>query len=168
MFSFSLFPSISQFPLWFSLSHPSYECVDLFQHICEFLKFPSVNYLLHSTIIRKHTLYYQPIQIYWDVSLTYDLSLRIFHVYLRRIKLPCWLNWWRIHLPRQEMQETRVRSLGLPWEDPLGKEMAATPVFLLGKSHGQRSLVGYSPWGPHSPSGRREWDTTERLGTWEA
>ena len=23
-----------------------------------------------------------------------------------------------------------------------------TPVFLLGKSHGQRSLVGYSPWGP--------------------
>ena len=22
-----------------------------------------------------------------------------------------------------------------------------TPVFLLGKSHGQRSLVGYSPWG---------------------
>ena len=22
-----------------------------------------------------------------------------------------------------------------------------TPVFLLGKSHGQKSLVGYSPWG---------------------
>ena len=29
-----------------------------------------------------------------------------------------------------------------------------TPVFLLGKSHGQRSLVGCSPWGP------RELDTT--------
>jgi len=27
-----------------------------------------------------------------------------------------------------------------------------TPVFLLGKSHGQRSLVGYSPWG-HKESG---------------
>ena len=25
--------------------------------------------------------------------------------------------------------------------------MAPTPVFLLGKSHEQRSLVGYSPWG---------------------
>ena len=25
--------------------------------------------------------------------------------------------------------------------------MQRTPVFLLGKSHGQRSLVGYSPWG---------------------
>ena len=25
--------------------------------------------------------------------------------------------------------------------------MATTPVFLPGKSHGQNSLVGYSPWG---------------------
>ena len=32
-----------------------------------------------------------------------------------------------------------------------------TPVSLPGKSHGQRSLVGYSPWGLN------EWDTTERL-----
>ena len=32
-----------------------------------------------------------------------------------------------------------------------------TPVFLLRKSHGQRSLVGCSPWG------RQELDTTERL-----
>ena len=32
-----------------------------------------------------------------------------------------------------------------------------TPVLLPGKSHGQRSLVGYSPWG------RQELDTTERL-----
>ena len=32
-----------------------------------------------------------------------------------------------------------------------------TPVFLPGKSHGQRTLVGYSPWG------HKESDTTERL-----
>ena len=32
-----------------------------------------------------------------------------------------------------------------------------TPVLLLGKSHGRRSLVGCSPWG------REESDTTERL-----
>ena len=32
-----------------------------------------------------------------------------------------------------------------------------TPVLLPGKSHGQRSLVGCSPWG------RQESDTTERL-----
>ena len=38
-----------------------------------------------------------------------------------------------------------VRFLGL--EDPLGKEMAPTIVFLPGKSHRQRSLVGCSTWG---------------------
>ena len=43
------------------------------------------------------------------------------------------------------MQETRVRSLDL--EDPLEKEMATTPVFLSGTFSGQRSLVGYTPWG---------------------
>ena len=37
------------------------------------------------------------------------------------------------------------------------KAMAPTPVLLLGKSHGRRSLVGCSPWG------RYESDTTERL-----
>ena len=50
------------------------------------------------------------------------------------------------------MQETWVRSLGQ--EDPLEKEMT---VLLPGKSHGQRSLVGYSPWG------RKELDMTEQL-----
>ena len=30
-------------------------------------------------------------------------------------------------------------------EDPLEKGMATTPVFLPGKSYGQRSLAGYSP-----------------------
>ena len=33
------------------------------------------------------------------------------------------------------------------------------PVFLLGEFHGQRSQVGYSPWG------HKELDTTERLST---
>ena len=37
----------------------------------------------------------------------------------------------------------RARSVG--WEDPLEKEMATCS--LPGKSHGQRSLVGYSAWG---------------------
>ena len=53
------------------------------------------------------------------------------------------------------MQETWVRSLGQ--EDPLEKEMATHSVLLPGKSHGQRSLVDYSPWD------RKESDTTERL-----
>ena len=40
-----------------------------------------------------------------------------------------------------EMQETWVQSLGQ--ENPLEKGMAVTPVFLSGKSHGQRSLASY-------------------------
>ena len=39
------------------------------------------------------------------------------------------------------IQETQVQTLG--WEDPLEKERLATPVFLPGEFHGQRSLVGY-------------------------
>ena len=32
------------------------------------------------------------------------------------------------------------------WEIPWGRKWQPTPVFLPGKSYGQRSLVGYSPW----------------------
>ena len=35
----------------------------------------------------------------------------------------------------------------LEWEDLLEGEMATHPVFLPGKSHGQRSLAGCSPKG---------------------
>ena len=51
------------------------------------------------------------------------------------------------------MQLTQVQSLA--WEDPLGKEMAIHSNILGGEFHGQRSLVGYSPWGCKEP------DTTE-------
>ena len=40
----------------------------------------------------------------------------------------------------------------IPWR----RKWQPTPVHLPGKSRGQRSLVGYSPWG------RRESDTAER------
>ena len=45
----------------------------------------------------------------------------------------------------QESQATRAQSPRQ--EDPLKKEIKPTPLFLPGKSHGQRSLAGYSPWG---------------------
>ena len=43
------------------------------------------------------------------------------------------------------MQETRVQ----PWvgKIPWKRKWQPTPVFLPGKSHQQRSLEGYSPWG---------------------
>ena len=43
------------------------------------------------------------------------------------------------------MWESWVRSPGQ--EDPLEEGLQPAPVFLPGKSHGQRSLGGYSPWG---------------------
>ena len=43
------------------------------------------------------------------------------------------------------MQETRVRHQGQ--DDPWRRKWQPTPVFLPGESHGQRSLVGYTPWG---------------------
>ena len=43
----------------------------------------------------------------------------------------------------------------LDQEDPLEEAWQITPVFLPGKSHGQRNLAGYSPWGP------KESDRTE-------
>ncbi|MCG4815354.1 hypothetical protein L0N19_19785, partial [[Eubacterium] rectale] len=54
-----------------------------------------------------------------------------------------------------------------------GRKWQPTPVFLPGKSHGQRNLVGYCPWGlkesatielaSYSPWGCKELDTTEHL-----
>ena len=44
----------------------------------------------------------------------------------------------------------RWKSRGFhPWvgEMPWRRAWQPTPVFLHGESHGQRSLVGYSPWG---------------------
>ena len=46
------------------------------------------------------------------------------------------------------MQETRIRFLGQ--EDPLKKKMATHSSILPGKFCEQRSLAGYSSWGPKS------------------
>ena len=52
-------------------------------------------------------------------------------------------------------QETQLQSLG--WDDPWRREWLPTLLFLPEKSHGQSSLVGYSPWG------HKESDMTEQL-----
>ena len=57
------------------------------------------------------------------------------------------------------MRETRVQSRVQSWvgEIPWRRQWQPTPVLLPGKSHGRRSLVGYSSWG------RKESDMTECL-----
>ena len=77
----------------------------------------------------------------------------------RCVWLSAWLNqimgWYCLHhwasvvvqmvknLPA--IQETWVPSLGreIPWR----RKWPPTPISLSGEFHGQRSLVGYSPWG---------------------
>ena len=65
----------------------------------------------------------------------------------------------------------RVQSLGR--EDPWKRKWQSTPVFLPGKSHGERTLVGYSPWGlqswtrlsmPHTSHGGWEAGVTDQGG----
>ena len=49
------------------------------------------------------------------------------------------------------------QSLG--WEDPLEEKWHLTPAFLLGESHGQRSLMSYDS------SGHKKLDPAEHLRT---
>ena len=98
----------------------------------------------------------------WELKVTTILSLcplrgpysNLITAHIAVICLPV-AQWWRICLLMQETKESQVQSLG--WEDPLGEKMEPAPVFLPGKSHEQRRLVGYSSWG------RKESDTTEWL-----
>jgi len=64
------------------------------------------------------------------------------------------------------MQKTQETWVGFdPWvgKIPWRRKWQSTPVFLPGKSHGQRNLVGYSPW--H----HKVLEMTEQLSahTWE-
>ena len=57
------------------------------------------------------------------------------------LQLPQWLRWERICL--------HCRRPGFnPWVEkiPLRREWQPTPVFLPGKYHGQRGMLGYTPW----------------------
>ena len=62
--------------------------------------------------------------------------------------LPWWLRWWRICLSCRRPRRPWV------WKIPRRRKWQPIPVFLPGKSHGQRSLAGYS---------HKELDTTEQL-----
>ena len=78
----------------------------------------------------------------------------LLRVFLEAVRLPRWLS--------GEESTWQCRRHGLdPWvgKIPWRRKWQPAPVFLPGKSHGQRSLGGYSPWG------HKESDMTERLST---
>ena len=79
----------------------------------------------------------------------------------------CGLLWWlsgkesclRCRKRRRCGFNPRIRKI--PWR----RKWQPTPGFLAGKSHGQRSLVGYSPGG-HKESDRTEQSKAERTYTY--
>ena len=75
------------------------------------------------------------------------------HTYMGLLELPWWFSGKEF-----VCQCRRHRRSGFsPWVGKILWKRAwqPTPVFLPGESHGQRSLVGYSPWG------RTKTNTTE-------
>ena len=82
------------------------------------------------------------------------MCVQLFLVSNVEMGLPWWLS------SKKPACQCRRRGFG-PWvgKIPWRKKWQPTPVFLPEKSHGQRILVGYSPWG------RKESDTTEQLTT---
>ena len=73
------------------------------------------------------------------------------------IGFPWWLRWQRICLQcKRSGFHSSVRKI--PWR----REWLPTPIFLPGKFHGQRSLVGYSPW-DHKNSNMTEWPTLKEM-----
>ena len=79
---------------------------------------------------------------------------------LLKIVVFCWLGFPGNSDGKEFFQECR-RPRFDPWvgKIPWRMEWQPTPVFLPGESHGQRSLVGYSPWN------HKQLDTTGQLIT---
>ena len=74
--------------------------------------------------------------------ITFQGTLTSFYLIDIRLGLPWWLS-------GKEPTCQCGRHGFNPWvrKIPWRKTWQPTPVFLPGKSHGQRSLMGYSPWG---------------------
>jgi len=73
---------------------------------------------------------------------------------MNSLKVDFQFNW---NSPCLHAYPLKTINYTLIWAGLWSRQWRPTPVLLPGKSHGQRSLVGCSPWG------REESDTTERL-----
>ena len=100
--------------------------------------------LLHNMLIHKHTSMYISLRIQ-----LHTLMLRIVVTYMWTSLVAQMVRC----LPRRSRFDPSLRKI--LWK----RKWQPTLVLLPGKSHGQRSLVGYSLWG------REESDTTEQLHT---
>ena len=97
-----------------------------------------------------------------------DFQAKLFSTLLTVCVLQLWCSrekripmWWDLHVfhwrrcRRHNRHAFNLRVGHIPWS----RILQATPIFLPGEFHGQKSLVGCSPWG------RNKSDTTEQLST---
>ena len=88
-------------------------------------------------------------------------SLLLFELFSKNMRASYWGGFFCCRLPRRHYSKEptcQCRRLGFnPWvgKIPWRRKWQPTPVFLPGKSHEQRGLMGYSPWG------HKELDRTE-------
>ena len=89
------------------------------------------------------------------------LHLTFVHLCVAFYGLPRWRSGKESRLPIPPPRRFRRHKFD-PWvrKMPQRREWQPTSVFLPGKSHGQRSLAGYSPWG------LKESNATEHAHTW--
>ena len=92
--------------------------------------------------------------VLWDITGGWQRKLRCDKLHLN----PWWFRRWRIHL-----QCRRPRFC--PWvgKIPWRREWLPTPAFLPGDSHGQGSLVGYSPCSHQSWTGLKWPGTAQQM-----
>ena len=76
----------------------------------------------------------------WVTSLHFT-SLHLIHVFMKLA------SQWHSGKESSCQYSRPMQVWFLGWKDPLEKKMAMHSIFLPGEFHGQRSLVGYSPWG---------------------
>ena len=106
------------------------------------------------TSVITYSRYCTILSMLW-VKFTFILTMSV--LFRPLFRLPRWLSSKRIHLQGRRHRRYRFD----PWvrKIPWRRQWQPTPAFLLGKSHGQRSLADYSS------KGHKGWDTTERLST---
>ena len=116
---------------------------------------------------------YKARQIFW---LSRNLEIKVLHDFMQVslsgskfneknaiiFNLFLWKFWPLRNKKKLHTQTLFVYSTNIHWNLPCAsnywrRKWKPTPVLLPGKSHGQRSLVAYSPWD------HKELDTTEQL-----
>ena len=115
-------------------------CVCVFDSVCACFRFNSENFL---------PLFFQMLFLSFHLFL---VLLGFLLCYISMFKDVPHVSWASLVVKLIKnllaIQETQVRSLGQ--KDPREKEMATHSSILAWRIHGQRSLAGYSQWGPKS------------------